>query len=111
MQFLNEVKIELGKVAWPKFDEFVGSTIVVLFLVFAFAVYLGLVDVGFSGAGNGTRTRNLQLGRLSLYQLSYSRNLQLFGGESRIRTCEGKNQRIYSPSPLTTRAPLHGSRV
>lgn len=26
-----------------------------------------------NGAGNGTRTRNLQLGRLSLYQLSYSR--------------------------------------
>ncbi len=26
-----------------------------------------------SGAGNGSRTRNLQLGRLSLYQLSYSR--------------------------------------
>ena len=25
------------------------------------------------GAGNGTRTRNLQLGRLMLYQLSYSR--------------------------------------
>lgn len=25
------------------------------------------------GAGNGTRTRNLQLGRLPLYQLSYSR--------------------------------------
>lgn len=27
------------------------------------------------GAGNGARTRNLQLGRLSLYQLSYSRTL------------------------------------
>ncbi len=26
------------------------------------------------GAGSGTRTRNLQLGRLPLYQLSYSRN-------------------------------------
>ncbi len=25
------------------------------------------------GAGNGTRTRNVQLGRLSLYQLSYPR--------------------------------------
>lgn len=30
-----------------------------------------------NGAGNGTRTRNLQLGRLPLYQLSYSR-LRLF---------------------------------
>ena len=27
-----------------------------------------------NGAGNGTRTRNLQLGRLSLCQLSYSRD-------------------------------------
>ncbi len=31
----------------------------------------------FNGAGNGTRTRNLQLGRLSLYQLSYSRIIHL----------------------------------
>ena len=29
--------------------------------------------VGPCGAGNGTRTRNPQLGRLMLYQLSYSR--------------------------------------
>ena len=32
-----------------------------------------------------------------LYQLSYSRKLS---GESRIRTCEGKNQQIYSLSSL-----------
>ena len=29
--------------------------------------------------------------------------LAKYGGESRIRTYEGKNQRIYSPSPLTAR--------
>ena len=29
------------------------------------------------GAGNGTRTRNPQLGRLMLYQLSYSRSLSV----------------------------------
>jgi hypothetical protein len=29
--------------------------------------------VGSSGAGNGTRTRNPQLGRLTLWPLSYSR--------------------------------------
>ena len=28
------------------------------------------------GAGNGTRTRDPQLGKLMLYQLSYSRSLQ-----------------------------------
>ncbi len=36
-----------------------------------------------SGAGNGTRTRDPQLGKLMLYQLSYSRSLQpiqFFGG-------------------------------
>ena len=32
--------------------------------------------VGSNGAGNGTRTRNPQLGRLTLWPLSYSRNLK-----------------------------------
>ena len=34
--------------------------------------YIGWLTL-FFWAGNGSRTRNLQLGRLSLYQLSYSR--------------------------------------
>ena len=45
-QFVKEVHLELSKVTWPKFDEFVGSTIVVLLLMSFFAVYLGLVDKG-----------------------------------------------------------------
>lgn len=48
MQFLNEVKVELSKVIWPKFDELVGSTVIVLFLVTVFGLYLGLLDVGLS---------------------------------------------------------------
>jgi hypothetical protein len=32
-----------------------------------------LIPENFNGAGNGSRTRNPQLGRLMLYQLSYSR--------------------------------------
>jgi hypothetical protein len=32
--------------------------------------------VGSNGAGNGTRTRNPQLGRLTLWPLSYSRDLR-----------------------------------
>jgi hypothetical protein len=40
------------------------------------------------GAGNGTRTRDPKLGRLALYQLSYSRS-EKNGGEGRIRTFEG----------------------
>jgi len=46
MQFLNEVKIELSRVVWPKFDEFLGSTIIVLVLVILFAIYLGALDYG-----------------------------------------------------------------
>jgi len=44
--FLKEVRQELAKVSWPSFDEFVGSTIVVLIIIAAFAIYLGAVDFG-----------------------------------------------------------------
>lgn len=44
MQFLHEVKVELSKVEWPTFSEFVGAAIVVLIVVVAFAVFLGTVD-------------------------------------------------------------------
>lgn len=44
VQFLHEVKVEFSKVVWPKTNEFVGSTIVVLFLVTIFAIYFGIVD-------------------------------------------------------------------
>ncbi len=47
-QFLRDVKVELSKVVWPRFDEFIGSTIVVLVVMALFAVYLGLLDLGFS---------------------------------------------------------------
>ena len=48
-QFLHEVRIELSKVVWPSWEEFVGSTIVVLFLVAVFAIYLGLLDALLAG--------------------------------------------------------------
>ena len=55
-------------------------------------------------AGDRVRTGDIQLGRLTLYQLSYSRNIilsyQIKCGESRIRTCEVKKQQIYSLSSL-----------
>jgi len=44
IRFFREVRAELSKVVWPKFDEFIGSTLIVLFLVLLFAVYLGAVD-------------------------------------------------------------------
>ena len=46
--FLKEVRGELAKVEWPKFNEWVGSTLVVLFLVCFFALYLGIIDLGLS---------------------------------------------------------------
>ena len=48
VQFLSEVRIELGKVIWPKYEEWVGSTIVMLVLVLLFSLYLGVIDFGFS---------------------------------------------------------------
>src|SRR3989454_12838116 len=61
------------------------------------------------GAGNGIRTRDIQLGRLTLYQLSYSRASVLHGlsgGGRRIRTFEGVSRQIYSLLPLAARASL-----
>ena len=48
VQFLSQVRVELGKVVWPKFDDWVGSTIVVLVLIAIFAIYLFAVDSFFS---------------------------------------------------------------
>ena len=48
INFINEVRVELSKVSWPKWDEFVGSTLVVLFIVALCAVYLGSLDFIFS---------------------------------------------------------------
>jgi preprotein translocase subunit SecE len=48
VQFLKEVKSELARVVWPRFDEFVGALIVVLLVMAFFAIYLGLLDLGFT---------------------------------------------------------------
>ena len=63
-----------------------------------------------TGAGDEVRTRDLQLGRLSLYQLSYSRLINIMNlwfptnhnrcGQKRIRTSEVERQQIYSLPPL-----------
>jgi preprotein translocase subunit SecE len=45
-QFLYEVKAELGRVVWPTWSSLAESTIVVLILVVAFAIYLGALDFG-----------------------------------------------------------------
>jgi len=50
VKFVNEVKLELSRVIWPKWDEFIGSTIVVVVLVTILSIYLGLVDFGINKA-------------------------------------------------------------
>lgn len=47
-QFFKEVKIELTKIVWPGFNEFIGSTIVVLIIITLFSIYLGFIDFGFA---------------------------------------------------------------
>ena len=49
-QFFNEVYVELSKVVWPTYNEFVGSTIIVIFVVAIFAVYFAVVDAAVSKA-------------------------------------------------------------
>ena len=68
-------------------------------------------------AGDGARTRDIKLGRLALYQLSYSRmlcNLDRGGttqhGGGRIRTFEGLRRQIYSLIPLAAWVPHRLSR-
>lgn len=46
LQFLQEVKTELMRVQWPTPSSLVESTVVVLVLVVAFALYLGILDFG-----------------------------------------------------------------
>ncbi len=46
--FLSEVKIELGKVTWPKREDLIGAVIIVCLLALFFAVILGVMDSGFS---------------------------------------------------------------
>ena len=46
-KFLSEVKSELSKVIWPTRQELIESTIVSLFFIFLFAVYLGALDLVF----------------------------------------------------------------
>ncbi len=46
--FLTDVRLEMKKVSWPTRKEITGTTIVVLFAVFFFGFYLGLLDVGFT---------------------------------------------------------------
>ena len=48
VQYLKEVKFELTKVVWPKKDQVVKLTLVILIISVAVGAYLGTLDVGFT---------------------------------------------------------------
>lgn len=43
-QFLKEVRLELTRIEWPQMNAFIGSTIVVFFLILVSSIFLGGVD-------------------------------------------------------------------
>jgi len=43
--FLEEVKIELGKVTWPTRKETVGTSWVVIVIIVLISLYLGVCDL------------------------------------------------------------------
>lgn len=45
IEFLREVKVELGKVTWPSRKQTIGSTVVVVVFVFVIALFLGMIDI------------------------------------------------------------------
>lgn len=48
IEFLREVRLELKKVTWPTRPEVVGTTGVVLVIVFIFSIFLYLADLMYS---------------------------------------------------------------
>lgn len=44
-RFLREVKQEFKKITWPKKQEIISSTVLVILLAFVMAFFLGFVDI------------------------------------------------------------------
>ena len=45
VNFLKEVRQELGKVSWSTRQELIGSTFVVIVVTFVVAVFIGIIDL------------------------------------------------------------------
>jgi len=45
LKFLKEVRIELGKVSWPKREELWESTLIVIVVSLMMAIFIGAVDL------------------------------------------------------------------
>src|SRR5450759_4090618 len=67
---------------------------------FVWLAVVSMVKRKDSGAGNGSRTRDLQLGKLTLYQLSYSRSVCEILYR---RACRGRNIEAFLPLPAGRR--------
>jgi preprotein translocase subunit SecE len=50
VNFLKEVKIELGKVSWSTREELIGSTFVVIVITGILAAFIGVIDLFLSKA-------------------------------------------------------------
>ncbi|MCH7761097.1 preprotein translocase subunit SecE [candidate division TA06 bacterium] len=45
LQFVQEVRIELGKVTWPSREEMIGSTGVVILVSIMMSLFIGSIDI------------------------------------------------------------------
>jgi preprotein translocase subunit SecE len=45
VNFIREVRQELGKVAWSSRNELMGATVVVMVITAIMAVFIGLIDL------------------------------------------------------------------
>ncbi len=48
LDYLSEVKVELSKVTWPRRDEVIKLTIIVILISLIVGVYVGALDFGFT---------------------------------------------------------------
>ncbi|MDD5136936.1 MAG: preprotein translocase subunit SecE [Candidatus Omnitrophica bacterium] len=55
--FFNDIKLEMGKVAWPTKDELIGSTIVVIVSLAILSLFIGICDLVLSKIVNVIMTR------------------------------------------------------
>ena len=45
IQFLKDVRLELGKISWPSREEIIGSTGVVIFFTIVMSILIGIFDL------------------------------------------------------------------
>ncbi len=47
-KFIEETRVELKKVTWPKYQQVVKTTIIIILIVVTFSVFIGIIDFLFS---------------------------------------------------------------